>query len=150
MSSFRLVGGALLTTALAFASACTDSPLEASATAATTARPRPPGPPQASIDACASSAAGDACAFDLDQHHVTGTCRRGPDDQGPLGCAPDQPPRPPAKPPQEALDACDGLAVDDACTIALPDGSSLDGTCRTPPDGSALLCAPHGAPPPPR
>ncbi len=55
----------------------------------------PPLPPKEAVDACASSNAGDACAFDIDSHHVTGTCRRGPDSQGPLACAPDQPPPPP-------------------------------------------------------
>ena len=152
MSSFRIICGALLSSALVFA--CTDAPVDASSAAATTAtadagdRPPAPRPPIASIDACASSAAGDACAFDVDGHHVTGTCRRGPDDQGPLACAPDHPP-PPPKPPQEALDACVGLAAGDACAVTLPDGTTLDGACRTPPDGSALVCAPDGPPPPP-
>jgi hypothetical protein len=50
----------------------------------------PDRPPPEAFDACASSTAGAACAFDVDGHHVAGTCRQGPDGQGPLGCAPDQ------------------------------------------------------------
>jgi len=158
MSSLRFLCGALLSSALVLA--CTDTS-DASTTADVTAgsadgaqptggsdRPPPPKgkPPQEAIDACAKAAAGDACAFDLDSHHVTGTCRQGPDGQGPLACAPDHPP--PRKPPQEAFDACDGLVSDDACAVTLPDGTSIDGSCRTTPDG-ALVCAPAGEPPPP-
>jgi len=53
----------------------------------------PPGPPQEAIAACDGAAAGDACAFTIDGHDLTGTCRAAPDgQQGPLACAPDQPP----------------------------------------------------------
>lgn len=54
-------------------------------------RPRPPAPPQEAIDACAERAAGDACAFDHGDHHVTGTCFS-PDEDRPLACKPDHPP----------------------------------------------------------
>jgi hypothetical protein len=151
MSWFRILSGALFASALVIA--CTDDPVDASASAATTRsdvvaddggahRPAPPRPPRESIDACARAQRGDACAFDIDGHHVTGTCTSAPDGSGPLACAPDHPP-PPPKPPQEALDACNDKHADDACTVALPDGTSLDGTCLAPPDGSgALACAP--------
>jgi hypothetical protein len=52
-------------------------------------------PPPEAFDACDGLAAGDACAFDLDGHHVEGTCKSGPEGDGPLACAPDQPPPPP-------------------------------------------------------
>ncbi len=112
-----------------FASACVD---DASATteAATGSDSgsdhcRPPLPPKEAVDACASLAADATCAFDIDGHHVTGTCKHGPsfggtlvpgcdasllrcgrvgdqshsgpEGQGPLACAPDHPP--PLPPP---------------------------------------------------
>lgn len=48
----------------------------------------PPRPPKVAVEACASRAAGDACAFDDDGHHVTGTCFT-PDDDKPLACKPE-------------------------------------------------------------
>ena len=150
--TWKLLCGALFTSALAFA--CTDPTGTASAavsdpTAASAGsgqRP-PPKPPQQALDACAKSAAGDACAFDIDGHHVTGTCSHGPDGNGPLACKPDQPP-PPPKPPQAALDACANKADGDACTVTCDNGDTIVGTCTTPPDGSAIVCAPDGPPPP--
>lgn len=110
--------------------------------------PPPPPPPQEAIDACASATAGDTCAFDLDGHHVDGTCRNGPDGGGPLACAPDQPP-PPPPPPQQAVDACASSSAGDTCAFDI-DGHHIDGTCRTAPDGSGpLACAPDLPPPPP-
>jgi hypothetical protein len=63
-----------------------------------------------------------------------------------------QEPRPHHSPPQEAIDACQGLSEGAACTVIMR-GSPTDGTCRKGPDGeSAVSCAPpHGdrpAPPP--
>lgn len=54
----------------------------------------------------------------------------------------------PHGPPQEALDACSGLAESDACTVSLGE-HTLQGTCRASsgPDGGALACAPKGPPP---
>lgn len=49
-------------------------------------------------------------------------------------------------PPPEAFAACEGLAAGDACTVDLG-GSSVDGTCRSGPDGQgALACAAAGGP----
>lgn len=152
-ASLKMICGALFASALSFA--CTDT-ADATASAAVTDpadagggsdhRP-PPRPPEEAVDACAKSAANDACAFDIDGHHVTGTCRTAPDGNGPLACAPDQPP-PPPKPPQEALDACASKADGDACSFTC-NGATLDGTCITPPDGDgALACAPPMPPPP--
>ena len=142
----KLLLGALFSCALAFG--CTDPTGTASAsvsdpTADGAQRP-PPKPPQQAFDACAKSSAGDACAFDIDSHHVTGTCSHGPDGNGPLACKPDHPP----PPPQQALDACNGASAGDACSFTC-NGSDVDGTCISPPDGGALACAPADAPPPP-
>jgi hypothetical protein len=61
-------------------------------------------------------------------------------------------------PPQEAIAACQTRAVGAACTVTLH-GESLDGTCKTAPDGSTVACLPtkfegvggpgghHGPPP---
>ena len=46
-------------------------------------------------------------------------------------------------PPQEAFDACEGLAQGDACTVQTPRGR-LSGLCRSMPDGVA--CVPEGGP----
>ena len=89
---FRLCTALLLA---GLASACVDDATASDSQSATSARGsghRPPPPPQQAIDACASSSAGASCAFDIDSHHVTGTCRQPPDGSGPLACAPDQPP----------------------------------------------------------
>lgn len=55
---------------------------------------------------------------------------------------------PPPPPPPEAFTACQGKTEGDAVTIALPDGKTLDGTCRTIPtsSGSALAAMPNGHP----
>ena len=76
---------------LALASGCVDDATASDSQSETAARGgsahRPP--PQEALDACATGSAGGACAFDIDGHHVTGTCRQGPNGQGPLGCAPE-------------------------------------------------------------
>jgi hypothetical protein len=101
-------------------------------------------PPQEALDACAGAVADADCAFDVDGHHVEGTCRTGPDGNGPLACAPDHPP-----PPPEAIDACDGADADADCSFDV-DGHHVEGTCRAAPDGNGpLACAPDQPPPPP-
>jgi hypothetical protein len=158
---FRLCTALLLA---GLASACVDDATasDTSAVAAATGSGchRPPRIPQAAIDACATQSAGDACAFDVDSHHVAGTCRQGPDGHGPLACAPDQPPPPPPQgsgagsgddcgppaPPQAALDACANQAAGASCAFDI-DSHHITGTCRQPPDGSgALACAPDQPP----
>jgi hypothetical protein len=55
----------------------------------------PPGgchPPQEAIDACSSRAEGDACSVTFGDHTMEGTCRKGPNGDGPLACAPKGPP----------------------------------------------------------
>ena len=56
---------------------------------------------------------------------------------------------PPAAPPAEAVQACQGATDGAACTFTMGD-RSLTGTCRTTPDGQAFACAPprpRGPPP---
>jgi hypothetical protein len=137
---------------LALGAACVDetsADTQASSTAADAQGPgsgRPCGPPpQEAIDACAELAADAACSFTHDGHAVTGTCKSGPDGDGPLACAPTPPP-----PPQEAIDACAGAAAGDACSFT-HDDHDIDGTCKAGPDGNGeLACAPAQPPPPPR
>ncbi len=53
-------------------------------------------------------------------------------------------------PPPEALEACRGLAAGEACTVSLPRGEAVHGTCIPYPGGEALVCAPpKDASPPP-
>ena len=102
-------------------------------------------PPKEAFDACASSSAGAACTFSIDGHDITGTCKNGPDGNGPLGCAPDHPP----PPPQESLDACASASAGDTCTFS-HDGHDIAGTCKNGPDGTGPLgCAPDQPPPGP-
>ena len=68
----------------------------------------------------------------------------------------------PPRPPKEAFDACAGMAVNDACSMTMPDGNTLDGACQLAPasKGAAtqatsaateqvLACRPEHMPPPP-
>lgn len=48
-------------------------------------------PPKEAVDACTSKAKGDACAFKIHDHDVTGTCFA-PPDKTILACKPDHPP----------------------------------------------------------
>jgi 4-amino-4-deoxy-L-arabinose transferase-like glycosyltransferase len=49
------------------------------------------------------------------------------------------------RPPQEAIAACDGLAVQQACTVNLPDGNTVNGICRDM--QGQLVCQPDGPSP---
>jgi hypothetical protein len=51
------------------------------------------GPPPEAVEACAKLSAGDACTVHFGDHTMDGTCRNGPDGNGPLACAPKGPPR---------------------------------------------------------
>jgi hypothetical protein len=97
-------------------------------------------PPQEAIDACTSSASGDACAFDIDGHHIAGTCKSCASD-APLACAPDHP-----QPPQEAVDACASSTSGATCSFDIED-HHVEGTCRSLSADIPLACAPDQAPP---
>jgi hypothetical protein len=45
-------------------------------------------PPQEAQAACAKLALGAACSFTFDGRAHTGVCRRGPEGEGPIACAP--------------------------------------------------------------
>lgn len=112
--------------------------------------PGPRQPPPEALQACAGLAAGAACTVRLPDHTVSGTCRGGPDGAAPLACAPAHGPGGPGGhrgPPPEAIKACAGLAAGTACTAILPD-RTVEGTCRSGPDGAGpLACAPARPPP---
>jgi hypothetical protein len=48
----------------------------------------------------------------------------------------------PPAPPQEAIDACKGLAQGASCAVSTPDGMTITGRCDTPP-GQMLACIPQ-------
>lgn len=102
--------------------------------------PPPPGkPPQEAIDACASHAEGDTCSVTFHDRTMEGTCRKGPNGEGTLACAPKGPP---PGPPPAAVQACTSLAKGDACKVTFGD-RTLDGTCVTGPNGNEpLACLP--------
>ncbi|MBT3390144.1 MAG: hypothetical protein HN413_07005 [Chloroflexi bacterium] len=52
------------------------------------------------------------------------------------------------QPPPEALAACAGLSVSDACTVELRNGNTIDGACSAFPQGD-LVCGPEGRTQPP-
>jgi hypothetical protein len=54
----------------------------------------------------------------------------------------------PRRPPPFAYEACEGLAEKHACTVQLPDGQQLSGTC-TADENAALFCMPEHLPAPP-
>lgn len=52
-------------------------------------------------------------------------------------------------PPPEAIEACDGAAMGDACSFSGRDGEAVRGVCWAPEDDKPLACRPDDAPPPP-
>ena len=57
--------------------------------------PPPHKPPQQAFDACKSLNEGDACSVTFDGHTMNGTCRKGPNGESDLACAPPHPQGPP-------------------------------------------------------
>jgi hypothetical protein len=51
-------------------------------------------PPPEAIAACAPLSLDASCRFTFDGRAHQGTCRRGPEGQGPIACAPDRGPKP--------------------------------------------------------
>ncbi len=71
---------------------------------------------------------------------IRGQASTTPDDspnQPPVGGLPTN-----QQPPQEALDACQSLAIGDACTVELP-RQDVEGICRELPQTGELVCAPN-------
>jgi hypothetical protein len=56
--------------------------------------PKPMGPPPVAVEACASLADGAACRFVIDGKTLESVCRKGPNGEEPLACAPPPPPGP--------------------------------------------------------
>jgi hypothetical protein len=115
----------------------------------------PHGPPPKAVDACKPLTEGAACSVSIHDKTIDGTCKKGPDGQGPLACVPaNMPPMGPHDgprmgPPPEALDACKSLAEGAACSVSIHD-KTIDGTCKKGPDGQGpLACVPAGKLPPP-
>jgi 4-amino-4-deoxy-L-arabinose transferase-like glycosyltransferase len=46
------------------------------------------------------------------------------------------------QPPQQAVDACSGLTLGDACSVELPQ-RTIDGSCAEPPQFDTLVCSPN-------
>jgi len=92
------------------------------------------------VAACDNRAAGDSCSVTFKGQTIEGTCRSDPRGDGPLACFAKGPP--PGGLPPEAVEACNGRAADDSCTVNLK-GRTIEGTCRLDPqrDGS-LVCVP--------
>ncbi|MCC6525016.1 MAG: hypothetical protein IT373_20345 [Polyangiaceae bacterium] len=57
--------------------------------------PGPMGPPPEALAACKDLAADAACKVVLPERSIEGTCRKGPDADKPLACAPAHMPPPP-------------------------------------------------------
>jgi len=117
-------------------------------------RPPPRRPPQAAFDACAKAKQGDACTVALPDRTgdrtgdrtVAGTCVPLPD-TAELVCRPEHPGGHRPGPPPEALSACSGKAVGDACSMT-HEGRAIAGTCAAGPDGAGpLACRPSERPP---
>lgn len=104
--------------------------------------PKRGGPPPEALTACTGLAENATCSMTLGDKTVSGSCRRGPQADAGLACAPSGPPphEHHGGPPQEAFAACNGLAEGTACSVKLED-RILTGSCRKGPDGNpALAC----------
>lgn len=103
------------------------------------------GPPQESITACSGLNEGTACGFTHNGNNLTGTCRKGPGGEA-AACLPEGGPGGRHRgPPQEAVTACSGKAAEATCSFTHHD-HTVEGTCRTAPQGESLACAPAGGP----
>lgn len=111
--------------------------------------------PQQALDACTGEIPGAACSFNLPNGiNITGTCIT-PPNSSQFACTPQnlqpaplgQPQPQPGNsggPPQQALRACESLALGTSCSFDLPNGINITGTCIVPPNSSQLACAPQG------
>ncbi|UPW19952.1 hypothetical protein M0C34_06735 [Agarivorans sp. TSD2052] len=54
----------------------------------------------------------------------------------------------PRKPPQEALDACEGMSEGDSCSFSGREDEAMSGICGAPPheEDAVLACMPEGGP----
>ncbi len=70
------------------------------------------------------------------QHAQASAAPNQSSDQTPVNGAPSN-----RQVPREALDACNGLTLGEACTVEMPQ-RTIDGICISPPQMDALVCAP--------
>ena len=93
------LGGCSVASAADGPSTSSQSALNAAATTTPPSYPvdAPPRgkPPQEAFDACKSHSEGDACSVTFDGHTMNGTCRKGPNGETDLACAPPHPQGPP-------------------------------------------------------
>lgn len=102
------------------------------------------GPPAEALAACKNLSASTACSFQgRNGQTIQGTCLNRPMG-GEMVCHPNGAPMGIARqgPPQESLNACQGKAVNAACSFTSPAGETLTGTCFAPPNGQGLACRP--------
>ncbi len=71
------------------------------------APPPPHKPPQAAFDACKNASEGAACSVAFHGHTMNGTCKKGPNGESELACAPDHPPGPPPDGSHESIGSSD-------------------------------------------
>lgn len=50
------------------------------------------------------------------------------------------------KPPQEAINICEGQENGSECKMITPRGDTLTGTCQNTPDDKYFVCMPEGGP----
>ena len=115
--------------------------------AAALAQPSHRGPPAESLAACNGLSEGTACGFTHNGQNLTGTCRNGPNGQT-AACLPEGGPGGRGQhrgPPQEAISACSSQSAGATCSFTHGD-RTVEGTCRTGPQGDTLACAPAGGP----
>ncbi len=113
-------------------------------------RRRGEGPPEEALAACADKSVGESCSFTgREGDSLSGTCTAMPDDSSQVVCRPDDWPghdrRDRQGPPEEALAACADADLEDDCSFEAPLGS-VSGSCRTSPNGDALVCFPSDWP----
>lgn len=113
--------------------------------AASAQRREPPAPPPEALEACENLSSGAACTVETPHGTLSGTCVAPPGRE--LACMPAHPPGGRGGPPPEALNACEGLARESACSVVTPHGAR-PGFCHAP-EGMPLACLPesHGMTP---
>jgi hypothetical protein len=104
-TGFRYLGLLLALGGCSVASAAEGSQATSTSTLSAPATATPPSypvdapahgkPPQEAFDACKSHSEGDACSVTEGGHTMTGTCRKGPNGESDLACAPPHPQGPP-------------------------------------------------------
>jgi hypothetical protein len=103
----------------------------------------PRGPPPEALQACSGLQENATCSVTFGDHTMTGTCHSGPQGEA-AACMPSG--GPPGGghhhgPPQEALDACNGVQTGASCSF-IHQGETRTGTCQPGPDNLPAACMP--------